>query len=119
MKTYKNVQDYIQHAPKETQKVLKEFRALVRGLAPKGEEVIRYGMPTLQIGGKNILHYAAMKRHFGFYPTPTGVKAFETELQKKKIDYSKGCIRFPYTKPLPLPLIKKIVKFQVGQAEKK
>lgn len=112
MKNYKNITEYIKDADKGSQKYLREMRKIVKELVPKGEEAIRYGMPTLQIDGKNILHYAAMKGHFGFYPTPEGVKAFEKDLKKLGLDYSKGCIRFPYTKPLPVRLIKKIVSIR-------
>lgn len=115
MKTYKSVAEYITSADKISQKYLKEFRKMLKELAPKGEEAIRYGMPTLRIDGKNILHYAAMKKHFGFYPASSGVKEFEKDLKKMGLSYSKGCIRFPYTKPLPVALIKKIVKFKVKE----
>jgi uncharacterized protein YdhG (YjbR/CyaY superfamily) len=115
MKNYKNITDYIKSFDKSSQKLLKDFRLMVRELAPKGVEAIRYGMPTLQIDGKNVLHYAAMKNHFGFYPTPSGIEAFKSELEKLGIDYSKGCIRFPYRKPLPITLIKKIVKFRLKE----
>lgn len=118
MKTYKSVAEYIASADKSSQKYLREMRKLVRENAPKGEEVIRYGMPTIQIGGKNILHYAVMKKHFGFYPTSSGVKEFEKDLKKMGLSYSKGCIRFSYDKPLPVGLIKKIVKFRVKESKK-
>jgi uncharacterized protein YdhG (YjbR/CyaY superfamily) len=72
-------------------------------------------MPTIQLGGKNFLHFAAMKGHLGFYPTPSGVKAFEAELTKKGISFSKGCIRFSYEKPLPVSLITKIIKFRLKE----
>lgn len=115
MKIYKSVAEYITNADKGAQKFLREFRALVRELAPKGEEAIRYGMPTLRLNDSNVLHYAAMKRHFGFYPAPSGIKPFQADLDKLGLDYSKGCIRFPYTKPLPVALIKKIMKFRVKE----
>jgi uncharacterized protein YdhG (YjbR/CyaY superfamily) len=60
-----------------------------------------------------------MKGHLGFYPTPSGVKAFESELNKRGISFSKGCIRFPYTKPLPIPLITKIIKFRLKEEKGK
>ncbi len=115
IKDYKSVGEYIKDADKSAQKYLREFRAIVRELAPKGEEAIRYGMPTLRMNDANVLHYAAMKSHFGFYPTPSGVKEFQKELDKAGFSYSKGCIRFPYNKPLPTTLIKKIVKFRVKE----
>lgn len=117
MQTYKNINEYIKKAPKERQEILKTIRTLMNTVVPKGEEVIRYGMPTIQFDGKNVVHYATMKSHFGFYPTPSGIQAFITELQKEGIQYSKGCIRFPYNKPLPLTLIKKIVMFRVKETK--
>ncbi|MCF7831894.1 MAG: DUF1801 domain-containing protein [Candidatus Pacebacteria bacterium] len=117
MKTYKNINEYIKKAPKEHQGVLVLMRETLQKLVPQGEEVIRYGMPTVQVDGKNLVHYAVMKKHFGFYPTPSGVTAFEPELKKAGIDYSKGCIRFPYHKPLPIPLITKIVKFRLKEVK--
>jgi uncharacterized protein YdhG (YjbR/CyaY superfamily) len=115
MKTYKNIDEYIKNTPKEFVSKVKEMRLLARKLIPKGEESIKYGMPTIELNGKNFIHFAGMKSHLGFYPTPSGVKAFESELKKKGIDSSKGCIRFQYDKPLPLPLITKIIKFRLKE----
>lgn len=117
MKTYKTVDEYIKSFPKEVGATLKGLRALVKKLAPNGEEVIKYGMPTLQINGKNVLHYAAYEKHIGFYPTPSGVKAFEKDLAKYK--FSKGAIQFPIDKPLPMTLITKIAKFRIKESEVK
>lgn len=54
MKNYKNISEYIADFPKEVQATLKKIRAIVKKVAPKGEEAIRYGMPTLQLGGKSV-----------------------------------------------------------------
>lgn len=101
-------------APEFLPKV-KEMRALINECIPTGEEVIKYGMPTIQLHGKNVVHYAAMKGHLGFYPAPSGVTAFEKELTKRNISFSKGCIRFSYHEPLPVSLIKKIVVFRLKE----
>ena len=113
MKTYKTIGEYIQSFPKSEQENLKQMRALVLKLAPRGEEAIRYGMPTLRLNNKNLLHYASFKNHFGFYPAPSGIKAFQEELSKYKT--SKGAIQFPIDKPLPKSLITKIVKFRINE----
>lgn len=115
MKSYKNINEYIKATPKDFLPKLKEMRALVNKLVPKGVESIKYGMPTVELNGKNFVHYAAMKSHLGFYPSPSGIKPFEEELEKKGISYSKGCIRFPYDKPLPISLITKIIKFRLKE----
>lgn len=119
MKTYKNINEYIKATPKEFIPKIMKMKSLANKLIPKGEESIKYGMPTIELNGKNFIHFAAMKSHLGFYPTPSGVKAFESELKKREIDFSKGCIRFPYEKPLPVPLITKIIKFRLSKEKVK
>lgn len=119
MKNYKDVNSYIKDVPKEFLPKIKEMRSLTKELIPKGVESIKYGMPTIELNGKNFIHYAAMKGHLGFYPSPSGVKPFEAEFKKKGISFSKGCIRLPYDKPLPITLIKKIIKSRLLEEQKK
>ncbi len=115
MKTYKNINEYTRGLPREFPPKIREMRSIAKKLIPRGEETIRYGMPTIQLNGKNFIHFASMKGHVGFYPTPSGVKAFENELDKHGISFSKGCIRFSYEKPLPTSLITKIIKFRLQE----
>lgn len=119
MKNYKDVNSYIKDVPKEFLPKIKEMRSLTKELIPNGVEGIKYGMPTIELNGKNFIHYAAMKGHLGFYPSPRGVKPFEEELKKKNLSFSKGCIRLPYDKPLPIALIKKIIKSRLLEEQKK
>jgi uncharacterized protein YdhG (YjbR/CyaY superfamily) len=119
MKTYKNINEYVKDVPKERKAVLEEMRELVKKLVPKGEEAIRYGMPTIRLNDANFVHFAVMKKHFGFYPTPSGVKAFEEDLKKAGVSYAKGCIRFSYDKPLPKTLIAKIIKSRLKEEQGK
>ncbi|HIJ08319.1 TPA: hypothetical protein HA274_03090, partial [Candidatus Bathyarchaeota archaeon] len=76
------------------------------------DEVITYGMPAYRLSGI-LLYFASLNKHIGFYPTSSGVEAFREELS----DYetSKGTIRFPLNKPIPLELVTKIVKFRVDE----
>jgi uncharacterized protein YdhG (YjbR/CyaY superfamily) len=69
-------------------------------------------MPTFDLYG-NLVHFAAHKNHIGFYPTPSGIDAFKNELSV--YEGAKGSVQFPLDKPLPLKLIRKIVKFRVAE----
>jgi uncharacterized protein YdhG (YjbR/CyaY superfamily) len=73
-------------------------------------------MPTFVLKG-NLVHFAALKNHIGFYPTPSGILAFAQELSI--YEGTKGAIRFPIGQPLPLALVDKIVKFRVAENLKK
>lgn len=71
-------------------------------------------MPTFYLDG-NLVHFAGYKNHIGFYPTPSGITAFEEELKKYK--YAKGSARFPLDEPLPIELITKIVQYRLKETE--
>ena len=88
------------------------MRETIQKAAPAAEETISYQMPTFTLHG-NLVHFAAFKNHIGFYPVPSGLKAFEKELSKFKT--GKGSAQFPLDQPLPLALVTKIVKFRVSE----
>ena len=108
----KSIDEYIAAFPKDVQQKLKDLRATIRKAAPKAEEKISYAMPTFALHG-NLVHFAAYKNHIGFYPAPRAIEEFKKELSK--YEGSKGTVQFPIDKPLPLPLIAKMVKFRVAQ----
>ena len=63
------------------------------------------------------MHFAAFKKHIGFYPTPSAIEAFKDELSR--YEGAKGSVQFPIDKPMPLKLIESIVKFRVKEARAK
>jgi uncharacterized protein YdhG (YjbR/CyaY superfamily) len=109
---FSSIDEYIAAFPEEIQKILEELRATIKSATPGAEEKISYQMPTFTLKG-NLVHFAAHKKHIGFYPTPSGIQAFKRELCI--YETSKGAIKFPIDKPLPLDLISKIVKFRVNE----
>ena len=102
--------------PNDTQVLLTQLRNLIRESIPEDQEIISYNMPAYKYYGM-LVYFAGYKSHIGFYPKASGVKFFEKELSKYKT--SKGAIQFPLDKKLPLPIIKKIVKFRVKENEVK
>ena len=112
----KTIKQYIKLFPKETQKKLTELHLTIKQSAPQAQEKISYQMPTFYWHG-NLVHFAGYKNHIGFYPAPSGIKAFKKELAKYKS--SKGSVQFPLDEKLPLALIKKIVKYRVKENLKK
>jgi uncharacterized protein YdhG (YjbR/CyaY superfamily) len=105
-----SIDEYIRSFPKEIQKLLNEVRAAIKSAAPEASEKISYQIPTFYLNG-NLVHFAAFKNHIGFYPTSSGISAFKDELKEYKS--AKGSVQFPLDKPMPIDLIKKIVKFRV------
>lgn len=116
MDRYSSIDEYIAAFPPDIRKVLRELRATVRAAAPGAGEKISYGIPTLTLNG-NLVHFAAFEDHISFFPTSSGVRAFRRELRPYAL--GKGTIRFPLGTPLPLGLIRRIVRFRVGESLKK
>ncbi|MEL7603279.1 MAG: DUF1801 domain-containing protein [Bacillota bacterium] len=107
-----SIDEYIAQFGPAIQERLQAMRDAIRRAAPDAGEKISYGMPTFALYG-NLVHFAAMKHHIGFYPGASGVEAFADKL--KDFETSKGTIRLPFDRPLPLELIEEIVLFRVNQ----
>jgi len=112
-----NTDSYISTFPKETQKLLQQVRTAIRQAAPEAEEVISYGMPAFKQHGSPLVYFAGYEHHIGFYPTGTGIAAFKKEIEKYK--HSKGAVQFPLDKPVPVTLIKQMVKFKLAESLEK
>jgi uncharacterized protein YdhG (YjbR/CyaY superfamily) len=112
-KKYTSVDEYIADMPDRTREILERLRKAIHQAAPEAEEVISYNMPALRFHGI-LLYYAAHAEHIGFYPgNATLIRVFEKELAG--YETSKGTIRFPLSRPLPVALVKKIVKKRVQE----
>ena len=112
----KTVDEYLEPFPAGIRSTLEKLRQTIKAAAPKAEEVISYMMPAYKQNGA-LVYFGGYKTHIGFYPTSVGIEAFKKELSA--YEGSKGTIRFPLDKPLPVGLISKIVKFRVKENEAK
>ncbi|MFH5834928.1 iron chaperone [Proteiniclasticum sp. C24MP] len=105
------VEKYIENFPEEVQQRLTKMREIIKELAPEASERICMGIPTYDLHGKWLVHFAGFRKHIGFYPQPEGITAFKEKLTQYKT--SKGTIQFPLNKPLPEELIREIVNYRV------
>lgn len=111
--TPRTIAEYIKAAPKESRTKLRAMRACIRAAAPRAKESLKWGMPAFSYR-RILVTFAAFKHHIGFYPTPSAVKAFATNLSRFKT--AKGSIQLPLEKPLTLTLIRKITSFRVRES---
>lgn len=114
--TITDIDSYIALQPAGVQALLQQVREAIHEAAPDANEVISYGMPAFSQHGV-LVYFAAFKNHIGFYPTASGIKAFEQELAGYV--WSKGAIQFPLDRPMPLNLIARIVAFRVNETVEK
>lgn len=116
MQSAATVDEYISRTDPEVKKALKEIRKTIKAAAPKAEEVISYQIPGYKYHGM-LVFFAAWKNHIGLYPAPWGAEALKKEMSA--YEGSKGTIKFPLDKPMPLSLIKKMVRYRMKENEMK
>ncbi|HEY6945059.1 MAG TPA: DUF1801 domain-containing protein [Candidatus Acidoferrum sp.] len=109
----KNVQEYLARVPEPARSTLQKMRAAIRSAAPAAAtETISYGIPAFKHKGI-LVWFAAFSDHCSLFPTAAVIEKFKNQL--KGFSTSKGTIHFPLNKPLPIALIKKLVKARVSQ----
>lgn len=112
---FKSVDEYIASFPIETQKILEEIRADIKANVPGAQEKLSYQMAAFQLDEIYFIHFAAWKKHIGFYPIPAGDEVFQKEIEPYKS--AKSSLNFPIEKPMPLKLIRKIVEFRIAETQ--
>lgn len=115
MVEYKTIDEYIERFPEDIQSILRKIRHIIREITPGATEKISYGMPAFW-HKENLVYFAAMKNHIGFYPTAIGVAAFADKLTEYKT--SKGAIQFPLNQTIPYDLISEITRWRLEYVTK-
>lgn len=104
----RTIEEYISEQPEEIQPILRTLRETIHAAIPGAKEKISWSMPTF--GNRcNLIQFAAFRSHIGLYPGPEAVQAFAHRLTVYQT--SKGAIRLPIDRPLPLDLIAEIARW--------
>jgi uncharacterized protein YdhG (YjbR/CyaY superfamily) len=111
-----SVDEYLFQIPEEARAALEDLRKTIKTAAPDATETISYQMPTFKYRGRALVGFAAFKNHCSLFPYSGKVlDDYQEELGSFKT--SKGTIQFTTDRPLPKPLVKKIVKTRIAEIE--
>lgn len=111
------VDGYLAAFPEGTQAVFEQIRAIVLKAAPKATQKISYGIPAFMLNDTFLVYVAAYKKHVSIYPAPVKHPDFKADFAAYKT--STGTIQFPLDEPLPLPLIRRIIKHMLQENKKR
>ena len=101
-------------APPETRRRLKLIHGLVKRTAPMSIEIFSYGIPGFRLNDKPFVWYAAFKGHISLYPMTARIRRAHAKALKG-YKMSTGTVQFPLDKPLPIPLIKKLIRARAAE----
>lgn len=113
-KTPKTIDEYLVNLRPDHRKTLQKLRRTIHAAVPRAEECISYGIPAFRLDRRPLVFFGAWANHCAFYPgTAATLKSFRNELGN--FQTSKGTIRFSPEKPLPVALVKKLVKTRIAE----
>ena len=117
LNTAGQIRAYLTAQPPKTRALLKEIRDAIRAVAPDAVDSFSYRIPGVKLDGKALVWYAGFTHHVSLYPIGDAIrKRFASELDG--YETSKGTVRFPLDKPIPVALVKRLVKARVEDVRK-
>jgi uncharacterized protein YdhG (YjbR/CyaY superfamily) len=111
--TAKTIDAYLAPLPAEQRAALQKLREVIQRAAPGAEECISYGMPSFRFEGRMLISFREWANHYGVYPGAYPVKVLVEELEG--YETSKGTVRFPWDRRLPVGLVRKLVQARVAE----
>ncbi len=110
----KTIDDYLAALSADKRAALEKLRKIIGAAAPKAEECISYGLAAFRLDGKPLVAFGATANHCAFFPMSSStVAAHKDELED--FETSKGTIRFQADKPLPVALVRKLVRARIAE----
>ena len=110
----KTIDEYLAGVNADHREALQKIRETVHAVAPNAEECISYGIPAFRLNGRSLVFFGAWANHCAFYPgSSTTLKKFRNEL--RNFQTSKGTLRFSPDKPVPVALVKKLLKARIAE----
>jgi uncharacterized protein YdhG (YjbR/CyaY superfamily) len=109
------IDDYLADLDEAKRATLAQLRQTILDVLPEAEQGISYGLPAFKIRGKTVAGFAAFKNHLSYLPH-SGSVFLQLKDELKGYSTSSGALRFDIGRPLPAPLVEKLIQVRLRQA---
>src|SRR5437762_8191983 len=107
---------YLASLPPDSRRHVKKLREIIRAVAPGAVPVMSYGMPAFRLDGRILIYYAGWREHVSVYPMTDAIRRAHTSVLKG-YKTSKGTVQLPLAKPVPVRLVRQLVKARVAEVQ--
>ena len=108
------IDDYLAGVNDKQRAALQKLRKTIKTIVPKAEECISYGVAAFRLDGQPIAGFGAIANHCTYFPM-SGATVATLKADLKDYETSKGAIRFPADQPLPITLVRKLIKARIAE----
>jgi uncharacterized protein YdhG (YjbR/CyaY superfamily) len=112
------IDDYLRGVPEDRRSALEDLRAKIRSVVPDSEECIRYGMPAFRVRGGVVAGFQATKNGCSYYPFSGSTLATVARFAGA-YDQTKSALHFSPGKPLPLALVRRLIKARMSEIDER
>ena len=110
----RTIDEYLTGVNADQRVALEKLRKTIRAVAPRVEESISYGIPSFRLNGRPLVFFGAWANHCAFYPGSSAtLEKFRNDL--KSFQITKGTIRFSPDNPIPIAVVKKLLKARMAE----
>jgi uncharacterized protein YdhG (YjbR/CyaY superfamily) len=118
LQTEGQIRTYLAAQPPKARTMLKQIRDAIHAVAPQAVDSFSYRIPGVKLDGKALVWYAGFTHHASLYPIGDAIRAKYAE-DLEGYETAKGTVRFPLDRPLPIPLVKRLVKARMEEVRSK
>lgn len=108
------VDEYLLGVREPGRATLQTLRQTILEIVPDAEQVISYRVPAFRIRGETVAGFAAFKHHLSYLPFSGSILS---QLAEELDGYAmtKSSLHFPVDRPLPKPLVEKLIALRLAQ----
>ncbi len=114
----KTIDKYLATVSPESRATLENLRRKIRTILPRAEECISYSMPAFRYEGHVVAGFLATKTGCSYFPfSGTTLATLGEDLVG--YDKTKSALHFDTGRPLPVTLVRKLLKARVAETQTK
>ena len=110
------IDEYLDGVPEDRRRALEDLRRKILSIVPEAEECISYGIPAFRLNTAVVAGFCATVKGCSYLPfSGSTLKTLARDLDR--YDQTKSSLHFSPEKPLPIALVRKLVKTRIKEMQ--